>query len=172
MKKIAVALSVLLSVALLGAQGLQRRERPPVVANTFAYFPATALKGAIATLKSGGKLTMAFGKYDRINRGDHDFQGINFRAKSEDGPGTHMEFADLYILQDGEATLWYGGTVEGAKEVNIGEFRGGKIMGGTRQKLVAGDVASVPAGMPHMWEVEDGKTVAYMTIKLHKQTMP
>ena len=171
MKKIAVALLVLFSVGLLGAQELTRRELPPVVADTFAYFPATALKDAIATVRSGEELTMAFGKYDDINRGDHYFQGMNFRDKSEDGPGTHMDFADLYYVQEGEATLWYGGTVEGAEEVNIGEFRGGTIMGGTRQKLVAGDIASVPAGMPHMWEVEDGQNVVYVTFKLRKSAM-
>ena len=78
-----------------------------------------------------------------------------------------MNYADLYVVQDGEATIHYGGTMEGTrKEVNIGEFRGEKIVGGTRQKVVAGDILSVPAGMPHIWEVEDGKTVVYFTIKI------
>jgi hypothetical protein len=39
----------------------------------------------------------------------------------------------------------------------------------TRQKLVAGDVASAPAGVPHFWEVENGKSVTYMTVKLGKK---
>ena len=169
MKKIAVALSVLLSVGVLGAQN---RQRPPVQANAFAYYPATALKAAVATLKSGGKLAKAFGEFDRINRGDIDFQGMNFRTATEDAVGIHMNFADLYVVQDGEATIQYGGTMEGGKEVTTGEFRGTKIVGGTRQKLVAGDVASVPAGMPHIWEVEPGKSVTYMTIKILKQPVP
>lgn len=166
MKKIAVAVLVLVSAGLLVAQD---RQRPPVVANTFAYYPATALKANVATLKAGGKLAKPFGEFDRINRGDHDFQGMNFRNKTEDAVGVHMNFADLYVIQDGEATIQYGGTMEGGKEVTPGEFRGTRIVGGTRQKLVAGDVASVPAGMPHIWEVESGKTVTYMTIKILKQ---
>ena len=166
-KKSVVALSVLLSAGLLVAQD---RQRPPVVANTFAYYPASALKANVAILKAGGKLAKPFGEYDRLNRGDHDFQGMNFRNKTEDAVGIHMNFADLYVVQDGEGTIHYGGTLEGSKkEVTVGEFRGEKIVGGTRQKVVAGDVLSVPAGMPHIWEVESGKTVTYMTIKILKQ---
>ncbi len=175
-KKIAVALSVLLSAGLLAAQDRVgppvERERPPVVADTFVYYPASALKTNVAILNLGGKLAKPFGEYDRINRGDHDFQGMNFRNKTENAVGIHMNYADLYVVQDGEATIHYGGTLEGTKkEVNIGEFRGGKIVGGTRQKVVAGDILSVPAGMPHIWEVEDGKTVVYFTIKIRKQAM-
>ena len=176
-KKIAVALSVLLSAGMLAAQERVgppvERDRPPVVANTFVYYPASALKANVATLNAGGKLAKPFGDYDRVNRGDHDFQGMNFRNKTEPAVGIHMNYADLYVVQDGEATIHYGGTLEGAKkEVNIGEFRGGTIVGGTRQKVVAGDVLSVPAGMPHIWEVENGKTVVYMTIKVLKQAGP
>jgi hypothetical protein len=166
---IAVAVAVLASAGLLVAQVTQERQRPPVVANTFVHYPASVLKANVATLKAGGKLAKPFGEYDRVNRGDHDFQGMNFRNKTEDAVGIHMNYADLYVLLDGEATIHYGGTMEGGKEVTRGEFRGERIVGGTRQKVVAGDVASVPAGMPHIWEVEPGKTVTYMTMKILKQ---
>ena len=165
-KMIVVALAVLVSAGLLVAQD---RARPTVVANTFVYYPHSALMANVATLKAGGKLAKPFGEYDRVNRGDHDFQGMNFRKATEDAVGVHMNFADLYVVQDGEATIHYGGTMEGGKEITTGEFRGEKIVGGTRQKLVAGDIASVPAGMPHIWEIEPGKTVTYTTFKILKQ---
>ena len=51
-------------------------------------------------------------------------------------------------------------------------MRGGEIVGNvTRQKLVAGDVASAPAGVPHFWEVENGKSVTYLTVKLGKKAL-
>ena len=74
----------------------------------------------------------------------------------------HNNWADLYYVLDGEVTIRYGDRLEGGKERNLGwgEFGGGEIVGNVkRQKLVAGDVASSPAGVPHFWEVEPGKSV-------------
>jgi mannose-6-phosphate isomerase-like protein (cupin superfamily) len=162
MKKIAVVLAVLVSVGTLGAQAPQT---PPVTPTKFVHYPATELKAYVAAVKSGGKPT-----FQRVNRGDHEFQSIGHRNKSS-APEMHANWADLYYFLDGEVTLHYGGKLEGAKETQAGsgEWRGGTIVGGTRQKLVAGDVASAPAGTPHQWEVENGKTVTYMTVKILKQ---
>jgi uncharacterized RmlC-like cupin family protein len=82
----------------------------------------------------------------------------------------HKNWADLYYVLDGEVTIRYGDRLEGGKEGADGEVRGGEIVGNVqRQKLVAGDVASAPAGIPHFWEVEPGKTVTYMTVKIGKK---
>ena len=61
------------------------------MANTFVHYPASALKTNVAILKLGGKLAKPFGEYDRINRGDHDFQGMNFRNKTENAVGDPHE---------------------------------------------------------------------------------
>ena len=86
------------------------------------------------------------------------------------GAELHNNWADLYYVLDGEVTIRYGDRLEGGKEGDDGEVRGGEIVGNvTRQKLVAGDVASAPAGVPHFWEVEKGKSVTYLTVKLGKK---
>ena len=82
----------------------------------------------------------------------------------------HKNWADLYYVLDGEVTIRYGDRLEGGKEGADGEVRGGEIVGNVvREKLAAGDVASAPAGVPHFWEVEPGKSVTYLTVKLGKK---
>ena len=163
MKLILSTAAVLCSLGVLAAQAPQA---PPVTPMKFAYYPATELKALATTLKSGGQIT-----WKRLHRGDHDFQGMSFRAKSAGGPEMHNNWADLYYILDGEVLHHTGGTLEGGTERNpgSGEFGGGKIVGAKVVRLGAGDIASSAAGVPHFWEVEPGKTVTYMTVKILKQ---
>jgi quercetin dioxygenase-like cupin family protein/beta-galactosidase beta subunit len=144
----------------------QAPQAPPVTPMKFAYYSAADIKALANTLKSGGQI-----KFNRLHRGDHDFQGMSFRAKSAGGPEMHNNWADLYYIIDGEVLHHTGGTLEGGTERNpgSGEFGGGKIAGAKVVKLAAGDIASSAAGVPHYWEVEPGKTVTYMTVKILKQ---
>jgi len=163
MKSLVLPAALVFGVALATAQGPQP---PPVTPMKFAYYPATELKTLVNTLKGGGQI-----KFPRLHRGDHDFQGMSFRAKSAGAPELHNNWADLYYILDGEVIHHTGGKLEGAKERNpgSGEFGGGKLVGATAVRLGAGDIASSAAGQPHWWEVEPGKTVTYMTIKIMKQ---
>ncbi len=163
MRILVVASGLLLCVAMATAQAPQP---PPVTPMKFAYYPATDLKALATTLKGGGQI-----KFNRLHRGDHDFQGMSFRAKSAGGPEMHNNWADLYYILEGEVLHHTGGTLEGGTERNpgSGEFGGGKIAGAKVERLAAGDIASSAAGVPHWWEVEPGKTVTYMTVKILKQ---
>ena len=163
MKILVVASVLFLCVAMATAQAPQA---PPVTPMKFAYYPAADLKTLANTLKGGGQI-----KFDRLHRGDHDFQGMSFRAKSAGGPEMHNNWADLYYILDGEVLHHTGGTLEGGTErtPGSGEFGGGKIVGAKVARLSAGDIASSAAGVPHWWEVEPGKTVTYMTVKILKQ---
>ncbi|HUP38795.1 MAG TPA: hypothetical protein VM115_01650 [Vicinamibacterales bacterium] len=167
MKKLLVVASTLaFYVALATAQAPQPPQAPPITPMKFAYYPATDLKALANTLQSGGQI-----KFNRLHRGDHDFQGMSFRAKSAGGPEMHNNWADVYYILDGEVLHHTGGTLEGGTERNpgSGEFGGGKIAGAKVVRLAAGDIASSAAGVPHYWEVEPGKTVTYMTVKVLKQ---
>ena len=163
MKSLVVASGLVFCVAIAMAQGPQA---PPVTPTKFAYYPATELKALATTLKGGGQI-----KFPRLHRGDHDFQGMSFRAKSAGGPELHNNWTDLYYILDGEVIHHTGGKLEGGTERNpgTGEFGGGKLVGATAVRLGAGDIASSAAGVPHWWEVEPGKTVTYMTVKILKQ---
>ncbi len=134
----------------------------------FVYWPAAKLKGYPSALEAkasaGKKGALAseqlgnFGNYTAmVARRDHNGE-----------PEVHADWNDIFIAQDGEATLLYGGKVEGGHETTPGETRGGKIVGGKEQKLAAGDMAIIPAATPHQTNPAPGKPFTYMVIKVKK----
>jgi mannose-6-phosphate isomerase-like protein (cupin superfamily) len=80
----------------------------------------------------------------------------------------HEHFADLFIVLDGRATLITGGTVAGAHVIGPGEIRGTAVEGGTRLELRAGDLAHVPAGVPHQMLVPGDKTFTAFVVKIRE----
>jgi quercetin dioxygenase-like cupin family protein len=52
--------------------------------------------------------------------------------------------------------------------IGPGELRGVSIEGGVRQELRTGDVAHVPAGVPHQFLVPGGKTVTSFVVKIQE----
>ena len=84
------------------------------------------------------------------------FTMLSFRSR--DGQAElHENFADLFYILDGRATLVTGGSLAEAVTIGPGELRGVSIEGGVRQELRTGDVAHVPAGVPHQFLVPGGK---------------
>jgi len=89
--------------------------------------------------------------------------------RSRDGEAeVHENFADVFYVLDGCATLVTGGTVAGARLVGPGETSGSSVEGGMRQELRAGDVAHVPAGVPHQMLVAGDKTVTCLVLKVEE----
>ena len=80
----------------------------------------------------------------------------------------HANFADLFVVLDGRATLITGGTVVGGHAVGPGEIRGTAVEGGTRIELRAGDLAHVPAGVPHQMLVSGDKTFTAFVVKIRE----
>jgi mannose-6-phosphate isomerase-like protein (cupin superfamily) len=90
--------------------------------------------------------------------------------RSRDGAAEqHENFADLFYVLDGHATLLTGGVIAGAESVAPGETRGSAVEGGTRQPLRAGDVAHVPAGLPHQMLVAAGQTITCLVMKIQEK---
>jgi mannose-6-phosphate isomerase-like protein (cupin superfamily) len=92
---------------------------------------------------------------------------LSFRSRDGDAE-VHQNFADLFFVLAGTATLVTGGTVIRARTVGPGEMRGDSIEGGSRQELKAGDVAHVPAGLPHQMLVAGEKTVTCFVVKVQE----
>lgn len=135
----------------------------------FEYWPAAKLKGYTSSLKAKA----AAGKKGAIaseqlgNRGNYTFMVARREQNGE--PEVHTDWSDIFIAQDGEATLMYGGKVDGGHESAPGETRGGKIVGGKTQHLAAGDMAIIPAGTPHQTDPVPGNSFTYMVIKVEKK---
>ena len=94
---------------------------------------------------------------------------LSFRSRNGEAE-LHENFADLFYVLEGWATLLTGGTVIGAKTVGPGEVRGAAIEGGKRQELRAGDVAHVPAGVPHQMLVPGDKTFTSFVVKIRQNS--
>jgi mannose-6-phosphate isomerase-like protein (cupin superfamily) len=92
---------------------------------------------------------------------------LSFRSRNGEAE-LHENFADIFVVLAGQATLVTGGTVSGARKIGPGEIRGERIEGGTRQELRQGDVAHVPAGVPHQMLVAGDKTITAFVVKIQE----
>ena len=133
----------------------------------FVYFPSSKLKGYSSTLKAKADPKTGIGMEQLGNYGN--YTSMVARRDRNGEPEVHADWNDIFIVQEGEGTLLYGGKVEGGHDTQPGETRGGKIVGGSTQRLGPGDVAVIPAGMPHQSNVASGKTFTYVVFKVKKQ---
>ena len=78
----------------------------------------------------------------------------------------HKTKTDLIVIEDGSATLVYGGTIRGAHATQANEIRGTGIDGGESRKLGPGDVIRIPANTPHQFVLDKGQSIAYFALKL------
>ena len=131
------------------------------------YWPASTLGAYSATLKSRQteKKTMSASEI-LSDLGNHKFEILR-----RDGSGAgelHENWTDIFIVQGGEATILYGGSIESAKDTGNGEIRGPRHVGGKSQKVSAGDVLVMPPGIAHQTIVEPGKLFFVMIVKVQR----
>ena len=101
---------------------------------------------------------------ETLEKYPHHYTMLAFRNRSGGGE-EHQNFADLFYILDGHATLVTGGEVVEPKSTGPGETLGSSVKGGSRQELKAGDIVHIPAGMPHQMVLADGDTVTYFVVK-------
>jgi mannose-6-phosphate isomerase-like protein (cupin superfamily) len=104
---------------------------------------------------------------ETLEKHPHHYTMLAYREHSGGGE-VHQDFADIFFILDGHATVVTGGTLIEAKTTAPGEMRGKSVDGGSRQELKAGDVVHIPAGMPHQTLVADGQTVTYFVVKVEE----
>jgi mannose-6-phosphate isomerase-like protein (cupin superfamily) len=129
----------------------------------FVYWSADELKGFEQKLRpkmNAGKLA----SQPLASWGNHTAQVSHREADGE--AEIHGTMADLFVVQSGEATLVVGGNVVGAKTTAPNEIRGPRIAGGSKRKLVAGDIVHIPVKSPHQLLVEKGRQFTYFVIKV------
>jgi mannose-6-phosphate isomerase-like protein (cupin superfamily) len=133
------------------AQVLPKADVQAQTAKVIAATGPTSKDAGTAVLGSYGNLTLRL--YVRRTAG---------------GGEVHKHFDDLMIVQQGTATLVTGGTLADPKELDNGEIRGSKVVGGVSRKLSPGDIAIIPAGVAHQTIIEPGSTYAYLVAKVHE----
>lgn len=88
-----------------------------------------------------------------------------FRSRTGEAE-IHARHADLFVVLAGAATLVTGGKLKNAHSTSPDETRGDAIEGGTEQQLRAGDVAHVPAGVPHQILLTGEQTIGCFLMKI------
>jgi mannose-6-phosphate isomerase-like protein (cupin superfamily) len=104
---------------------------------------------------------------EKLEMYPHHYTMLAFRNRSGGGE-VHQNYADVFFILDGRATLLTGGEVVEPKSTGPGETLGASVKGGSRQELKAGDVVHIPASMPHQMVLADGDTVTYFVIKVEE----
>jgi mannose-6-phosphate isomerase-like protein (cupin superfamily) len=93
---------------------------------------------------------------------------ISLRHKNG-GAEVHQNFADLFFVVKGKATLLTGGEVQDAKTASPGEIRGTAVRNGSSTPLKEGDFVHIPAGVSHQLLVADGDTFLYFVVKVKEK---
>jgi mannose-6-phosphate isomerase-like protein (cupin superfamily) len=128
----------------------------------FHLWTASELKGFSKSLAP----KMDAGKVATQQLGGHG--NYTFMVAHREGPGQaewHELQADVFFVQSGEATLVYGGTMDG-KTTAPHEKRAASITGGIDKKLGPGDVVTIPAKTPHQLKLDPGKEFTYFVVKV------
>jgi len=84
------------------------------------------------------------------------------------GAELHENFADIFYVVQGHATLVTGGNIVDAKTGPAGEVRGSAVNGGEHTMLSPGDVVHIPAGLSHQLLLKDD-TFVYFVIKVKEK---
>ncbi len=98
-----------------------------------------------------------------------DFPNDLFMLSRREADGIvewHETQADIFLVESGSATLLVGGTMIGGETTEPHEKRNGKIEGGVRHSLSAGDVVRIPPRVPHQILVEGSKGFTYFVVKV------
>ena len=77
----------------------------------------------------------------------------------------HDASDDVYYVLEGAATLTLGGKLDAPREIEPGEWRGPRIIGGQNVEITKGDLVVVPRGTPHMRSTT-GKDFSMLLIKI------
>ncbi|MBN1238808.1 MAG: hypothetical protein JXB36_09905 [Gammaproteobacteria bacterium] len=156
----AAAVATALTGCLFAAPALLAQQEAP----EYQYWSSFQLDNLGRSL--AGEAGAGVAILDRLIDREHYFAAVVHR---EPGPGvseSHADWADVYFVTSGNASLIVGGTITDGEETEPGEVRGSVIEGGTLQRLAKGDVVHIPAGTAHHVRVEPGEQVTYYVLKV------
>ena len=76
----------------------------------------------------------------------------------------HDQEADIYVVIEGEADLYLGGTIIEQNSPSPGQHLGFGLEGAECRHIAKGDVIVIPEGVPHMLDARNSRIV-YLVIK-------
>ena len=136
-------------IALAGAQAFE--QAAPTA--TVQHVSADQLKAAFLQGESGATV---------IERPE-----FRVNASRRDGAGeaeVHLLDTDIFYVMQGRAALVTGGEMIDPRTLSAAEQRGSALRGGTVQELTAGEVVTIPRGVPH-WFKAVSRPFRYLVVK-------
>jgi mannose-6-phosphate isomerase-like protein (cupin superfamily) len=93
--------------------------------------------------------------------------------KNKSGAAAELHDAsdDVYYVLEGSATLTLGGRLDSPREVEPGEWRSPRIVGGQTFEIKKGDLIVVPRGTPHQRSTA-GQDFTMILIKVFAEPLP
>jgi len=98
-----------------------------------------------------------------------DYPNDGFLLVHREGDGQvewHETQVDVFFVQSGSATLIVGGKLINGETVGPHEKRNGRIEGGVRRKISAGDVVRIPPRVPHQLLLDGSPEFNYFVVKV------
>ncbi|HEY0320547.1 MAG TPA: hypothetical protein VGC66_06195 [Pyrinomonadaceae bacterium] len=157
-----ISLSVSLSAQSSG--NAQTARVPTTPTRPFVVLPAQSLSDLERRLQPSNKVEELIGG-----------QGMQLRVavqhdKSRPTADAELHDAsdDVYYVLEGTATLTLGGKLDAPREVEPGEWRSPRIIGGQTFEIKKGDLIVVPRGTPHQ---RTGKDFSMILIKVFAEPL-
>lgn len=143
--------------------GLQRVPSSP--ARPFVVRPAQSISDLERALSSDNKVEELIGGEGMQLRVavQHD------KSRPTAAAELHDASDDVYYVLEGTATLALGGRLEAPNEVEPGEWRSPRIIGGQTFQISKGDLIVVPRGTPHQ---RTGKDFSMILMKIFAVPLP
>jgi mannose-6-phosphate isomerase-like protein (cupin superfamily) len=164
----AVAFMFALSVSLPAqSNGGQTQRAPSSPARPFVVLAAQPLSELEQRLRSDNKVEELIGGEGMQLRVAVQHDKLREGAAAE----LHDTSDDVYYVLEGSASLTLGGKLDAPREVEPGEWRSPRIIGGQTFELAKGDLIIVPRGTPHQ-RATVGKGFSMILIKVFAEPAP
>lgn len=94
------------------------------------------------------------------------------RRTTESDVEEHSRWDDVILVRAGNGAVIFGPRAKGARAVAAGELRGGALVTRESRVLHPGDIARVPAGVPHAFIPAPGEPWELLIVKVRQGEKP
>jgi len=150
-------------VGAVGVSGASSAQQDDEIAQAGADGFARLQNAAAAAIRYVPRAAVEQGYRDDVNLVAEAAYRVN--ASRRDGPGeaeVHFQETDIFYVQQGAATFVTGGEVVEPRQLSATEIRGRALAGGAEHRLEAGDVITIPRGVPHWFKSVEAPFTYYV----------
>jgi mannose-6-phosphate isomerase-like protein (cupin superfamily) len=151
---------------LASALTVSAQRKPSEATRPVVVMPAQSLNDLKEKLKPGNK------SEELIDSAGMELRVAVQHENNKTGAAAELHDAsdDVYYVLEGSATLVLGGKLDAPREVEPGEWRSPRIIGGKTFEITKGDLVVVPRGTPHQRSTAN-KDFTMILIKIYEDPL-